>query len=202
MVLGWRCIFEKMKSTCEEINIIAKSLAGILKTVDKTVLWTDYFNLKEKQIIAIGFTNGKIKYSDVTGKNPFKTAIFVMKCMEEIAFDSQFMTEKQLLPYIEEINDALEKRDEIYDKLVLSIKKREISCYELAVIVEWGQQNGDFPEFVANIKNNPLLASGAFEQVLHSKEITTYDMFQFEKKFDELFACKKQDNAFENTIER
>lgn len=169
-----------------EANIIAKSLSGILKVADDSVLWTDFLAIGYKQFVLVGFINGRVKIADITEKNPFKASIFVMKCMEDVSFEEQFLNERQLTPYKEKIERLLEERNNAYDEIMMYIKRREISCYELSSIISWGQEEGYFPEFVADIKGNSLLISGTFEQMLGSRDITTFDMLQFREKINKI----------------
>lgn len=177
----------------DEVNIIAKSLSGILKTADNSVLWTDFLAVEDKQLVLVGFINGRVRFADVTDKNPFKASIFVMKCMEDLSFDEQFLNERQLLPYKIKIEELLEERNSAYDEIMLYIKRREVSCYDLSSVIAWGQEKGYFPEFVADIKGNPLLISGTFEQMLGSRDITTYDLLQFREKIKEIRKERRSD---------
>jgi hypothetical protein len=150
------------------------------------VEWTDYIPLGDKQVVVIGFEKGKIRYVDVSERNPFDTAMYVMKCMEDVCFDAQFMTEFQLSPYVKEIYQLFMRRDDAYNYISSCIKERKVTCSEIVEIVTWGQENGYFPEFVADIKDNELLMSGTFESLLKSRDVTTYDTLQFERKLKDV----------------
>lgn len=160
-----------------ERNKIVKRLGSLLPQIDPRVKWADYIPADcittGQSLIAIGLTNGRVKYVDTTNKSPFKLVNEVLNAMDDYCLTTMFLNDRQMSVIENDIASLAKDRAIVAHEAFRVLALHNFTKEDCLEIITKAQKAEVFPAFFPN--TSPVVDKKMIEKFLKGYQATFID---------------------------